>query len=414
MVWEELPINKEIGNPSEYIANIQVMAEEMIRRDRNHPCIITWGIAGEVNASLSVAKRMVAAAARRYRELDPTRPVAMHQPRGDEIEALVDVVGLGVDKETDEKHRRFPGRPYLVAEYSASTLGRGIYGGGPESEELACEKHAAYLGQLNLRPWMAGGMIWHQFDYEGETYDTVIPHVVAFGMGDLWRIPKDVYYFYQSQWTTRPMVHILGHWTWPGEEGKPRLVKVFSNAPLVELFLNGRSLGVRRDTPAEGLLHPPRVWTVPYQPGDLKAVVRTEGKEIADERRTAGNAHHITLVADARELESGNPESLAYITARVEDKAGTLVPTAQVPITFTSYGPGEILHQTWLGHGTGWTLDAVAGMTCVAFRATDRTGHATISAYSPGLRMGRIDINVETPRKPDEMEYQEKFDVDEP
>ncbi len=93
----------------------------------------------------SVAKKVIAAVAERYRQLDPSRPVAMHEPRGEEMEALVDVVGLGVGKETDERHRRFPNRPYLTAEYAASTVGRGMYGGGPESEELACQNHEAYL-----------------------------------------------------------------------------------------------------------------------------------------------------------------------------------------------------------------------------------------------------------------------------
>jgi beta-galactosidase len=414
MVWEELPVNKEIGDPLEYAANVLAMAEEMIRRDRNHPCIIAWGIAGEVNAPARVSKKVIGAVAARYRQLDPSRPAAMHEPRGEDMEALVDVVGLGVGKETDAKHQRFPERPYLVAEYAASTMGRGIYGGGPESEEQACENHEKYLRELCRRPWMAGGMIWHQFDYEGETYDTVIPHIVAFGMGDLYRIPKDVYYFYQSQWTAEPMVHILGHWTWPAAEGQARTVKVFSNAGDVELFLNGKSLGAKTDAPDGELPHPPRVWSVPYQPGTLLAVARHAGKEIRDERRTAGAPHHLVLEADKRELESGNLESLAYITARVMDENGVVVPSAALPVTFTSDGPGELLRQSSLGHGTGWTLDTVAGLAQMAFRSTDRTGHATVSAYSPGLRTGRTEISVQAPGKPDEMEYKERFDNDEP
>src|SRR6516165_1357893 len=94
MVWEELPVNKEIGDPKEYIANVSNMAREMIGRDRNHPSVILWGIAGEINAPEPVARQVVGAVARLYRELDPTRPVVMHAPRSDEIEALVDVVGL--------------------------------------------------------------------------------------------------------------------------------------------------------------------------------------------------------------------------------------------------------------------------------------------------------------------------------
>jgi beta-galactosidase len=293
-------------------------------------------------------------------------------------------------------------------------MGRGIYGGGPESEEQACENHEKYLRDLYRRPWMAGGMIWHQFDYEGETYDTVIPHLVAFGMGDGFRIPKDVYYLYQSQWTAKPMVHILGHWTWPASEGQARTVKVLSNAREVELILNGKSQGTKTDAPDAELPHPPRLWSVPYEAGTLVAVARHAGKEIRDERRTASAPHHLELEADKRELESGNLESLAYITARVVDGNGVVVPSAALPVTFTSDGPGELLRQSSLGHGTGWTLDVVAGITQMAFRSTDRTGHATVSAYSPGLGMGRLEISVQAPGKPDEMEYKERFDNDEP
>jgi beta-galactosidase len=77
MVWEELPINKEIGNPPQYIQNALTMASEMIARDRNHPSVIAWGFAGEVNAPKAVSRQVVAEVARTYRELDPSRPVAM-------------------------------------------------------------------------------------------------------------------------------------------------------------------------------------------------------------------------------------------------------------------------------------------------------------------------------------------------
>jgi beta-galactosidase len=374
---------------------------------------VLWGIAGEVNAPHAVVKRVVESVARAYRELDPTRPVAMHAPRGEDIEALVDISGLGADQETDEKHTRFPQRSYMTGEYSAALTGRGLYGGGPNSEELACERHEKYLGEINSRPWLAGGCIWNAFDYDGESYDAVIPHIVAFGMTDIWRIPKEVFYFYQSQWSAKPMVHIVGPWTWPGEEGRTRAVKVYSNAADVELFLNGRSLGVKHDAPAAGLLHPPRVWDVAYQPGVLRAVARLNGRELVDERKTAGAAYQIILHSDSTQLRSGDPESLAYLTAIVADKDGTPVPDATLPITFTSYGPGELLPQTWLGHGTGFTWNAIGGLTRIAFRATARSGEAVLSAHSPGLRMGRTSIQVTAPGKPNEMDYKERFEEDE-
>jgi len=407
MVWEELPVNKEIGDPDEYIANVSQMAREMIARDRNHPSVVLWGFAGEINAPMDISKRVVASVTKLYHELDPSRPVVMHAPRGEEIASLVDVVGEDAGGETDAEHAAHPERKFMVGEYAAALMGRGIYGGGPNSEELACARHERHLAEINKRPWIAGGCIWHQFDYDGESYDMVTPHVTAFGMADIWRIPKDVYFFYQSQWSSKPMVHIAGHWTWPGQEGKMRTVKVYSNAASVELFLNGKPLGAPSGEKMAGLLHPPFVWRVPYQPGVLRAVAHAEGKETADERKTAGEAAKIVLETDEPKLVSGDRESLAYITAYVTDKNGTVVPDATQAITFTLYGPGELLPQTWLGHGTGLTWNVVAGMTRIALRATERSGGAVVSAVSPGLRMGRVNVDITAPGRPDEMEYKE-------
>jgi hypothetical protein len=74
-------------------------------------------------------------------------------------------------------------------------------------------------------------------------------------------------------------------------------------------------------------------------------------------------------------------------------------------MAFSSYGPGELLPQTWPGHATGFTWNATTGMTAIAFRATDRVGRAVISAYSPGLGLGRVNLDVVAIGKRDEMEY---------
>jgi len=405
MVLEEIPINKEIGNTDQYIVNVSRMAQEMIRRDRNHPSVITWGIAGEINAPAPISKRVVGSVATLYRQLDPSRPVTMHAPRGEEIADLVDVVGEDVSAATDKDHADHPQRAYMTAEYSAALIGRGIYGTDLYSEDRGLAAHEKHLGELNQRPWMAGGCIWNQFDYDGETYDPVFPRIVSFGMTDIWRIPKEVYFFYQSQWSAKPMVHIVGHWTWPGEEGSMRTVEVLSNQDEVELFLNGKSLGVKKNIPTAGLLYPPRTWQVRYESGILKAVARTSGEETTDQQTTAGPAYAIALTSDTQQIVSGDPESVAYITASIVDRNGVVISDAHPAVSFTWYGPGELMKQNWLGHGTGLTWNTVDGTTRVAFRSTPYSGRAVISAYSPGLRLGRMTINVTAPGKRDEMNY---------
>ncbi len=406
LVLEELFIGEEIEDSQEYIDVQSKTAEEMILRDRNHPCVIMWGFSGEVDAPEKGSAHVIGALLKKYRELDPTRVMTMHDPRVEEIKGMLDVVGLYSGfKEDDSERAGHPTRKYMIEEYTAAGIGRGIYGMGPESEDLGCVKHEEYLSQVNQRPWIAGSVLWHQFDYDGEEYDPVIPHVVTFGMADSWRIPKDVFYFYQSQWSKKPMVHICGHWNWPQDEGKKRSVKVYSNAPEVELILNGNSLGVKGESERTGLLHPPRIWEVPYQPGTLRARALLAGEILVDERKTAGPPDRIILKPDVEQILSGDRESLTYITALVVDKDGMVVPNAFHSINFSSYGPGELFPQTWPGHPTGFTWNAVAGMTAIAFRATSRVGRAVINAYSPGLGLGRCTIQVVAKGKRDEIEY---------
>jgi beta-galactosidase len=207
------------------------------------------------------------------------------------------------------------------------------------------------------------------------------------------------------------MVHICGHWTWRGEVGKKKSVKVYSNCAQVELRLNGQSLGTKENGDHGGLAHPPRVWEMPYEAGTLEAIGRSGSQAVVDRRKTAGPPIGIVLRSDVDHIASGDRESLAYITAWVVDQEGTIVPNAYHTISFTWYGPGELLPQTWAGFPTGLTWNAVAGMTVVVLRATDRVGRCRVTAYSPGLSLGRVEIAVSAKGKRDEMEYRSGADI---
>lgn len=411
LVLEELFVGEEVENTPEYFEIQAQTAREMIERDRNNPCMILWGLSGEVDApekSVEVVARLL----QLFREIDPSRLVTMHDPRAEGVKQVLDVVGLyGTFEQDDKDHKQFPARKYMIEEYSASEIGRGIYGMGPGSEDLGCVEHEKYLSQVNLRPWIAGSVLWHQLDYDGEEYDSVTPHVLPFGMADSWRIPKDVYFFYQSQWSKKPMAHICGHWSWAGDEGKKKLVKVYSNCEQVELKLNGKSLGVKVKGNYEGLQHPPRVWEVPYEAGKLEAIGKSGSQTVTDAKKTAGAPAAIVLRSDVDHIASGNRDSLTYITAMIVDKDGTVVPNAVNDVSFTWYGPGELLPQTWAGHPTGLTWNAVAGMTVVALRATERVGRCRVTASSPGLTIGRVEIAVSAKGKRDEIEYRSGADI---
>ena len=148
---------------------------------------------------------------------------------------------------------------------------------------------------------MAGEFVWTGFDYIGEPNPYGWPARSSyFGLLDLAGFPKDRYYLYKSQWSKAPLVHILpSSWTWPGFEGKPIPVRVFTNADTTELFLNGRSLGVKTLATDAKQLH--LEWSVPYAPGELKAVAKKNGQVVAtDVEQTAGRARADRLVSRPR------------------------------------------------------------------------------------------------------------------
>ena len=150
--------------------------------------------------------------------------------------------------------------------------------------------------------------------------------------------PKDNFYYYQAWWSSRPVLHLLPHWNWPGKEGQDINVCCYGNCEEVELFLNGKSHG-RKPMPVNSHLN----WTVKYAPGTLLACGYKGGQAISEDKvETTGAPAAIKLTADRTSLYAGD-EDVAVVTVAVVDDHGRIVPTAGDPINFDLTGPGRIL-----------------------------------------------------------------------
>ncbi|HEX9970485.1 MAG TPA: DUF4982 domain-containing protein, partial [bacterium] len=228
---------------------------------------------------------------------DPTRlTVQAHNHFKDiSIAGITDVIGRnryygwyeGVfedfEKVMEQEHRDHPDWKILISEYGVGSK-LGYHVDNPKefdfSEEYQQAFHEHYWKIINERPWIAGSAVWNAFDFGSFVKRGNIPRINQKGLCDMARCPKDVYYFYQSQWTEEPMVYIVSHTrkNYTGPENGARKIKVYSNCDSVELFLNGKSFGV---TPKQYVF----LWNVHLQPGEnrLKAVAQKGNKIIEDQ-----------------------------------------------------------------------------------------------------------------------------------
>ena len=242
--------------------------------------------------------------------------------------------------------------------------------------------------------FVGGQYIWTGFDYIGEPTPYGFPARSSyFGIIDLAGFPKDTYYMYQSEWTQNPMLHLFPHWNWvPGDYID--MWCYYSGADEVELFINGQSQGVRRKTDHQpegwkpGLCTEYHVgWRVTFDPGEVKAVSRKDGKVVCEQViKTAGAPDHIRLSVDYQ------GKTTTFITAEVVDKDGNLCPWADDEIHFIYEGEGGILGtdngcQTSMERFTSPKRKAFFGKCLVV-----ATGNGSITAKSATLNPAWIEF----------------------
>jgi beta-galactosidase len=345
--------NRLLGSDAQNLGRWQ----NQILRDRNHPSVCIWSIANEeFNVQDTPSGIRVATTMQNFVErLDPTRPVTYAAPVGDDytgnINSVIQVRGWNYHTggDMEDYHREHPAQPEVGTEQGSSVSTRGIYTNdavrgyvsayddNAQQWSSTAEYWWSYFAE---RPWLSGGFVWTGFDYRGEPTPYGWPCINShFGVMDTCGFPKDNFYYYQSVWLDKPMVHLLPHWNWPGREGQPINVWCYSNCKQVELFLNGQSLG-KQAMPKNSHLE----WNVTYAPGTLSAKGYDDtGAVIAEtEVATTGEPSSVHLVSDRSTLNADG-EDVSVITVSVTDSQGRVVPVASNKINFELSGPGRII-----------------------------------------------------------------------
>ena len=418
---------------------------DLILRDRNHPSILMWSIGNEVleqwssadadtltleqanlilnaghdastlakDGETSVNTLLADHLADIVRRYDTTRPITAgcnepspnnHLFKG----KALDIVGFNYHHQgIKDVPKNFPGRPFIMTESVSALQTTGFYTMPSDSvikapkewwlpytdPSFKCSSydnmHASWSSTheetwdvVKHTPYVGGQFIWTGFDYIGEPTPYSYPARSSyFGIIDLAGQPKDVYYMYQSEWTNRPVLHLFPHWNWLDGE-QIDMWCYYNQADEVELYINGKSQGVRRKADS----HQYHVmWRVTFEPGEVKVVARKDGKEVRQQTiHTAGQPHHLQLSIDYQ------GKNTTFVKVEVVDENGNRCPWAENQVFFDT--DATIIgvdngNQTSLERFKDNKRKAFFGRCFVVL-----DGHGTLTAKSYGLPTATIKL----------------------
>jgi beta-galactosidase len=380
----------------------------LIRRDRNRPSVFMWSMGNEERVANSERGVLILSGMKALAEqLDGTRPVSIAPTGaiGTGGLAVCDVIGYNyMDPGALAYHQAHPDKPVIGTETVSAVGTRGIYITDPAKGYVGSYDPYTTTGRASAEgwwrfceanPWLAGGFVWTGFDYRGEPSPYQWPNISSqYGIIDTCGFPKDTYYYYQSWWTDRPVLHLFPHWNWPGYEGKEIAVWVHSNLDRVELFVNGRSLGAQEVKKNQHV-----AWNVPYAAGAIEARGYKADKVVMTTRReTTGAAAKLVMTADRQEANADGEDVVMFAVA-VHDAQGREVPIADNEVAFQVSGPGKLIG---VGNGDptdhapdkGTSRKAFSGLCMAIVQSTKKPGSITVQATSPGLVPATVTIST--------------------
>ncbi|QES89834.1 beta-galactosidase GalA [Rhizosphaericola mali] len=382
--------NRLMGINPMHLRNVR----KMIERDYNHPSIFSWSIGNEEwmiegnNKGVEIADYI-----QNYiQTLDSSRYMTAGLSNGFKVgmSSNIQVMGYNYlgngDIQDHYEHHQL--QPSMGTEEGSTFATRGIYKTDslkqyesaydrkPRPSFYSIEEGWYYYAK---REYLSGVFFWTGFDYRGEPTPYSWPSVTSyFGMMDLCGFPKDDYYYLQSWWQSKPMLHILPHWNWVGSESKNIKVVTYSNLDEVELFLNGHSLG-KKEMPINSHLY----WNVPYQKGVLSAAGYRNGNIVLrDSVVTSGPVDHLDLQLENDSLSQS--KGIYVVKVKALDKFGYFVPDAKNSFTIKNSSQYKILG---VGNGDPTShapenYDTIYQQKVLNFRKLDSTLHFVINSFS--------------------------------
>lgn len=341
--------NRLLNSSPQYMQDF----EWLIKRDRSRASVFMWSIGNEEgwvqgnNTGRLIAQSLLA----KQKELDPTRLSTYAADMGNQFKGINEVIPVRSFNYRQfavaDYHKDHPTQPIIGTEMGSTVTTRGQYvkdsviGYVPDQDITApwwASTAEAWWTLAAPNDYWLGGFVWTGLDYRGEPTPFQWPNINShFGIMDICGFPKNIYYYYQSWWTDKDVLHISPHWNWPGKEGQPIDVWVNSNADNVELFLNGKSLG-KKDMPRNGHLN----WMVNYEPGILNAIAYKKGKRLETKVETTGKPVDV-VVSPYKTTMMADGKDVTVINISVLDRQGREVPNANDLIRFSVQGDARII-----------------------------------------------------------------------